>query len=269
MEGERTYTLHVEISSLNHEAMSDTVDILTPGACPSASPRKSLFTTPEFFVLDTQSRASYRPGIGGMPKGQRLGVVYNDFRNRGPMGTSADQFQKWEYLAEIDDWALHVGNSEISKYEVLERTPFRDCELEDISLLIAVASPSGEEQKTDPSCSYSDGKVVLTRVGYCILRVTIKPKSTAKFSQQEATTIDIYYYVDRVVQDQPATQVQSNKKAVLTINSARLYRGDSYTSAQVARILKLSKGYKFKISLLKKRWFQSLSEKLCLIFFKL
>jgi hypothetical protein len=206
-----TYRIELRLETENHAPLTATKDFTTPGGCPLEAPQ---YVSPGLpwghAVIDPDNRFVHH-----------LSSVFSkrSARNRGVAPTYISPGKTfpgsgaYEYLPEIDDWALHLEEaSAIGKTELIKRTVFKDCAPEEVDILVTtVDNPiRGEEQES--SCQVIDGVAVPTRIGECFLRIVASrrvvagqgsPVSTR--SARSAQTLLLPFVIDSVSAT-PATQ---------------------------------------------------------------
>lgn len=240
LEPGRKYTLNLELESDNHPPMLSSVEFIVPGGCPT----ETLGTIPraipdKYVVIDDDRRyASWQMFVtDGLPSewiGTRIAPLYYS-----PIKTTPTS-SKFEYLPQIDDWALHLDATTIGNASIQSRTIFADCSPEEVQMLVEVKTNRLTGQEYESSCRLIEGEVQITRVGLCTLRVIISPElQPVKKASTQTHTADLYFIIDKLPTN-PTSMSTSSTLRVLKNKRVFLTVGKTLTAKQIAALYKLS-----------------------------
>jgi hypothetical protein len=165
-----TYRIEVRLETENHAPLTATKDFTTPGGCPLEAPQ---YVSPGLpwghAVIDSDNRFVHHLGWAFSKRSARNRGVAPTYTSAGKTFPGSGAY---EYLPEIDDWALHLEEaSAIGKTELIKRTVFKDCAPEEVDILVTTVNNPirGEEQES--SCQVIEGVAIPTRIGECFLRI--------------------------------------------------------------------------------------------------
>ncbi len=190
-----TYTLTLRVTSDSQQHYAEDLSFTTPGGCPSnvaPPPRADNLSPSAQIVTDEDGYFVRRIMQGGATWSPRVRPAYRSAYKTWP--TTSD----YQYLATVDDWALHLDATNIGKAEILQRTIFEECAPEEVKMLVEVRTNPLDGAQTESSCRLVEGEVIVDRVGFCTLRVVISNSTgVSKSSKQSSLTRDLYYFVNK------------------------------------------------------------------------
>ena len=246
-----TYKFTYRLVADSSPTVSGSLDITTPGGCPSTppGPPKHLVASWQA-LLDDSGR--YMGSFGGFSPRQSAYMSTAKFANLyfSPFKTWPSD-SSYIYVPEIEDFALDMSSlSTNGKYQIKDATIFKDCSPEQVQIAV---STEGVPRNSDASaCQIVEGNIIPTRVERCILRVQVtrKPSVTASGVRKMGFTFtrDLAVYFSSI--PAPAPPANTITPPTASISKAPVVRISRMTSGKsIASFLKLSITSKSKISL--------------------
>ena len=210
-----TYRIEIRFESMNHPTLVAYQDFTTAGGCPIEAPQ---YITPAIpwnhAVVDENNRfVHYLTAIFSKRYARNRGVA-PAYTTPGKTFPSSSAY---EYLPEIDDWALHLDEvSSIGRTELVKRTVFEDCAPEEVDMLVTTVTDSRSGEDFESACQVVDGVVIPTRIGECFLRIVASRRtpvtgfSVAPRSARSTQVLTVPFIIDSLDPSPPPSMPASS-----------------------------------------------------------
>ena len=177
-----TYTFTFSVFAGSSQIVSGSLDVTTPGGCPSTPPGPPQFLVKSGWSALIDSSGYYLTLFQGFSPRQSAYMSATQSANLyvSPYKTFPYN-SSFVYVPEIDDFAMDMSSLSTSgKYQIKDATIFKDCSPEQVQIVASTTEIRGAND--DAACQIVEGNIIPTRVGQCILRVQVTRKPSVSAS---------------------------------------------------------------------------------------
>ena len=177
-----TYTFTFSVFAGSSQIVSGSLDVTTPGGCPSTPPGPPQFLVKSGWSALIDSSGYYLTLFQGFSPRQSAYMSATQSANLyvSPYKTFPYN-SSFVYVPEIDDFAMDMSSLSTSgKYQIKDATIFKDCSPEQVQIVASTTEIRGAND--DAACQIVEGNIIPTRVGRCILRVQVTRKPSVSAS---------------------------------------------------------------------------------------
>jgi len=177
-----TYTFKYKLVDGASQTVSGSLDVTTPGGCPSTPPGLPTHLVKSGWSALLDSSGHYLALFsGGTP---RQSAYMSPAQSASTYVSPYKTFPRdssYVYIPEIDDFAMDMSNLGTSDtYMIKDATIFKDCSPEQVQIVASTTEIRGAND--DAACQIVEGNIIPTRVGRCILRVQVTRKPSVSAS---------------------------------------------------------------------------------------
>ena len=177
-----TYTFTYRLDAGPSETISGSLDITTPGGCPSTppGPPKHLVKSSWSALLDGSGHymalfQGFSPRQSAYMSATQSANIYLSPYKTFPSDSS------FVYVPEIDDFAMDMSSLSTSgKYQIKDATIFKDCSPEQVQIAASTENLPGSSNAS--ACQIVEGNIIPQRVDRCILRVQLTRRASVTSS---------------------------------------------------------------------------------------
>ena len=238
-----TYTFTFSVFDGSSQIVSGSLDVTTPGGCPSTPPGPPQFLVKSGWSALIDSSGYYLTLFQGFSPRQSAYMSAKQSANLyvSPYKTFPYN-SSFVYVPEIDDFAMDMSNLSTSgKYQIKDATIFKDCSSEQVQIAASTADFRGKSD--DRACQIVEGNIIPTRVGRCILRVQITRRASVTASGVRkmgfAFTRDLAVNFSSLSTTMPSSNTASSATTAIA-NTVAVKTGRSQALSTLAKAAQLS-----------------------------